>query len=335
MQIHHIRGRSLREALSRAAELYGTQAVVLSQETDEEGGVTIAVSADAGALAEFGVLSRGDARRADARRAGEEPGLGDVRRRLGEQGCSKPWIDELAAEISARADRGVHPVDEAAIRIGGKLAVAAAPAARAGTRVIALVGPTGVGKTTTIAKLAHRLSAAGRSVALATLDGYRAGAHEQLCAFAERLEVPCVAPRSGGRLGAELAALGPRDAVLLDTTGRSPRDRAGLDELVRDLGAATAPTAAVGVELLTYLVLACNTSRAGLIGAHRAFAPLGPVGVVLTKLDEAAEPAVALELALRARWPIAFLCDGQSVDRHLVRPTPDRVADLVLMGRMS
>ncbi len=330
MQIHRIRGRSLREALARAAELYGTQAVVLSQEPDGDGGVTIAISGDTGALAQFGVLGRGDPRRITAARDGEEPGVADLRRRLAEQGCSAPWIEEIVAEVAARDDRAVHPIDHAATRIGVKLVVAAAPAATGGARVIALVGATGVGKTTTIAKLAHRLSASGRSVALATLDGFRAGAHDQLAAFAERLEVPFVAPRSGGRLGADIAALGPRDLVLVDTTGRSPRDRAGLGELRAELAAAAGT-----VDIVPYLVLAANTSRAGLLAAHRAFAPLAPRGVVISKLDEATEPAVALELALRARWPIAFLCNGQEVDRHLLRPTPDRVADLVLLGRMA
>ncbi len=328
MQIHRIRGRSLQEALARAAELHGRQAVVLSQESDPDGGVTIAVSAPTNdALARFGFAPR--AARGGAEQDTFGPGLADLRRRLVEKGCSGPFADEILAAV---AERGTdeHPIDLGARVIGELLSVAPAPRATGRTRLMALVGPTGVGKTTTIAKLAHRLTAAGRRIALATLDGYRAGAADQLRAFTERLELPLWLGGPEGELGDELARAGDLDAVLVDTTGRSPADRAGLELLERQLA-----SAGRGADTTTYLVLGANASRPALLAAQRAFAGLRPKGVILTKLDETPEPATALELALRSRWPLAFLCDGQDVDKHLLRPTPDRVADLVLLGRMA
>ena len=85
----------------------------------------------------------------------------------------------------------------------------------------------------------------------------------------------------------------------------------------------------------TYLVLPASTSRGSLALSVQAFRKLGPDAVCVTKLDETVEPAGALETALEARLPIAFLCDGQDVRSHLQRPTSDHFADLFLRGKLG
>jgi flagellar biosynthesis protein FlhF len=121
-----------------------------------------------------------------------------------------------------------------------------------------------------------------------------------------------------------------KDVVLIDTVGHSPRDGemiAGLAHLLR--GAADL------ARLTSYLVLSATTARASLDLACEAFASAHPVGLVLTKLDESATPACGLELAHDRLLPLAFLCDGPSVDAHLARPKPAHIADLFLRGRLE
>jgi flagellar biosynthesis protein FlhF len=118
------------------------------------------------------------------------------------------------------------------------------------------------------------------------------------------------------------------DLVLLDTTGRSPRDTEALADLRASLASYSAERG-----LASYLVQPASASRRALVLAHQAFRSLGPRALILTKFDETDAPATALEYARTTRLPLAFLCDGQDVRRHLHRPTPDLLADLVLLGR--
>jgi flagellar biosynthesis GTPase FlhF len=127
-----------------------------------------------------------------------------------------------------------------------------------------------------------------------------------------------------------LKRAGTVDAVLLDTPGLSPRDAERLDELARELARTAAPC-----ELHTWLVLSTTASRGALRLTTRAFAGFRAEGAVLTKLDETDEPAAACEALVRARLPLAFLCDGQDARAHLVRPGPDGIADLVLRGHVA
>jgi flagellar biosynthesis protein FlhF len=331
LQIHRVRGRDLRDALQRAAKLYGEQAEVLSQEHGEGGEVTIAVGTEGGArdrLAAMGFRGRGAEPRPDQRGSqATDPGQRDVRRRMRASGCSRAFVEEICAAVEASGRRGTHAIDAAAARIGRDLLVAPAPRSDGRPRLLALVGPTGVGKTTTVAKLADRLLRSGRQVGLVSLDGFRAGAVDQLRAFAERLQVPLFTPRDGAHLAQAAAAHGRFDALLLDTTGRSPRDARAIAEIQGSLER----LAGFG-PLTTYLTLAATASAASLERAWAGFTPLAPAGLVLTKLDEADSAGAAVELGRRHRLGFAFLCDGQDVARHLQRPTIDGLVDLCLRG---
>ncbi|QDU70003.1 hypothetical protein [Engelhardtia mirabilis] len=334
MQIHRVRGKDLRDALTRAAQIYGEKAAFLSQEKGPLGDVTIAVGIESSARERLAAVGFGDeppkSHGLTDVLPSLDPGLRDLRRRLRASGCSGEWTEQICAAVTATGQRGTHAIDAAAAALSRQLSIAPAPKATGQPRLIAMVGPTGVGKTTTVAKLADSLSRAGRRIAICALDAYRAGAVDQLRAFADRMEVPLWAPRSSAELSARVEASGPLDAILVDTTGRSPNDARELGRIQTSLAelADFGPTAA-------YLVLSATTGMRSLERAHRAFARLNPEGLVITKLDETDEPAPAVELAVRARLGVAFLCDGQEIRGHLHRPSRDRLADLVLRGRLA
>jgi flagellar biosynthesis protein FlhF len=257
------------------------------------------------------------------------PGLDDVERVLKRTGTSSDLILDVLTAVEKSGARGAFALDVAAKHLGSRLRVAPSPkipgAAKTTTRqALAFVGPTGVGKTTTIAKLATRLVRAGRRIGLITLDTHRPGAAQQLAEYGKLLQVPVDAVQDGSELVELMERSRQLDVVLVDTTGRSPHDAGVLSGLARDLA---------GVS--TYLTVSATTAEHSLDEVASGFAALRPSAVVITKLDETRRPAPALEHALRADLPVAFLCDGANVSAHLHRPRPDHFADLFLRGRLA
>lgn len=173
--------------------------------------------------------------------------------------------------------------------------------------IVAIVGPTGVGKTTTIAKLAARWALRHRSAGLAIVstDSYRIGAREQLQTYARILGCPLHAADSGRELAQVLERLRGKQLVLIDTAGVGPRD-ARLGEQLAMLRQG-APRAGV------MLALPAQGEGHALQEITAAFAPLKPRACILTKVDEAASFGAALSIAVRHRLPIAWLCNGQRV----------------------
>ncbi len=188
---------------------------------------------------------------------------------------------------------------------------------------VALIGATGVGKTTTLAKLAATVSLAqGRQVGLLTMDTFRIAAVEQLGRYAQILNVPFQAIERADELAQAMAAA-PNVAVwLLDTAGRSPRDDARLKELAPVLDA-FAPDE-------THLVLSAATAAASQIAAWKRFSQLRPNRLLLTKLDEAEHFGFVLELAVRTRLPFGYLTTGQNVPDDIEAADVHRLTDLVL-----
>lgn len=184
--------------------------------------------------------------------------------------------------------------------------------------VVALIGPTGVGKTTTIAKFAARFAQrhGTREVALVSMDSYRVGAHDQLRHFGERIGVPVFTATGADELRALLDRLAGRRLVLIDNAGLGQHDDR--------LGQQFATLAAVP-RLRTYLVLAANTQHASLEEAVRVFGEARPVGCILTKIDEAGSLGESLSVAIRNRLPIAHLCDGQRVPEDMQPARADQL----------
>ena len=190
-------------------------------------------------------------------------------------------------------------------------------------KVVALVGPTGVGKTTTIAKLAANFKLrAGLRVGLVTVDTYRIAAVDQLRTYAEIIDIPMKVvsgPRDMSRVLNELADV---DLVLIDTAGRSPADGLQVQELKNLL--AEGPVDEV------HLVLSLAASTRSLINTARQFAGVRTSSMILTKLDESPGLGQLLAALPELPFPISYLTTGQNVPDDIEPAVAARLARLVL-----
>jgi flagellar biosynthesis protein FlhF len=177
--------------------------------------------------------------------------------------------------------------------------------------VMAVVGPTGAGKTTTIAKLAARwcMRHGSQDLALVSTDSYRIGARDQLLTYARILGVPMHAANSGRDLARVLDKLKSKKLILIDTAGMGPHDVRLSEQLAAlRLGAARARV---------LLALPAQGECHALEEIVQAFAPLTPVACILTKVDEAASLGGVISTTLRHKLKIAYVCDGQRVPDDL------------------
>lgn len=179
--------------------------------------------------------------------------------------------------------------------------------------VYALVGPTGVGKTTTVAKLAASctLQHGAARVALVTTDSYRIGAVDQLRIYGKILGVPVFVARDERDLGATLAELAGRHLVLIDTVGMSQRDRRVAEQ--------AALFAGHGKPVQRLLLLSAVAQGEALDDTVQRYRADGLAGCVLTKVDEALTLGAALDVVTRAGLPLHYVTNGQRVpeDLHL------------------
>jgi flagellar biosynthesis protein FlhF len=177
--------------------------------------------------------------------------------------------------------------------------------------ITAVVGPTGAGKTTTIAKLAARwcMLHGSQDLALVSTDGYRIGAREQLMTYARILGAPMHAANNGQELARVLERLKSKKLILIDTAGMGPRDVRLTEQLATlKLGAARARV---------LLALPAQGEGQALEEIVRAFARVAPAACVITKVDEAASLGGAISAVLRHKLKIAYVCNGQRVPEDL------------------
>ncbi|HRG70033.1 MAG TPA: flagellar biosynthesis protein FlhF [Thauera aminoaromatica] len=179
--------------------------------------------------------------------------------------------------------------------------------------VYALVGPTGVGKTTTTAKLAARcvVRHGADRLALLTTDGYRIGAQEQLRIYGRILGVPVFSVRDAADLRQTLAGLRNKHMVLIDTMGMSQRDRMVAEQAAMLSGAG---------DVRRLLLLNATARGDTLDDVVRAYAGGDLAGCIFTKVDEAASLAPALDVAVRHELDIRYLTNGQRVPEDLHLP---------------
>jgi flagellar biosynthesis protein FlhF len=245
--------------------------------------------------------------------ASRNPTRLDLLRRLSTLGFSKKLSLELAERLG-----GVSDVDVAWQAVQHVLA-RQIPLAEDNLLdyggVVALVGPTGVGKTTTIAKLAarFRLKHGPRQIALITTDNYRIGAHEQLATYGRILDVPVRAASSVEDLRQLLSGFYDKRLVLIDTAGIGQRDRR--------LAQQAELFASVDMPIKSYLVMSAASQLRVMQEAVDAFKAFSPAACVLTKLDETGQLGAGVSAVVDNRLPLAFLCDGQQVpdDLHVAR----------------
>ncbi|GLH73848.1 hypothetical protein GETHLI_23500 [Geothrix limicola] len=190
-------------------------------------------------------------------------------------------------------------------------------------RVAALVGPTGVGKTTTLAKLAaYAQLHLKQKVALLTLDTYRMAAVDQLQQYAQILQVPLHVALTVEDLRSALRFYQDRALVLIDTPGHSPKDTDTLNQLRGLLDELP--------EVETHLVLSATTKPRDLTEIATRYEPLKPTRLLFTKLDETSTYGPILSTLARVKRPLSYLGTGQEVPDALELATSRRVADLIL-----
>jgi len=184
---------------------------------------------------------------------------------------------------------------------------------------IALVGSTGVGKTTTLAKLAARFvhNHGKRSVALVSTDHFRIGAREQLQHYARLLEVPLLSANNSEELGDHMDMLSDKKLVLIDTAGMSQND-IRLSEQFHTLQKGSP-------EIRPYLVLSANTQLSVLNQIVKSFDKVQLAGAYVTKIDEAASLGGILTTAIRHQLPLAYCGIGQKVPKDLERAKNHRL----------
>jgi flagellar biosynthesis protein FlhF len=247
--------------------------------------------------------------------------------------------EELAAEIintlklTLRPEQLAHPsiVRQKLADQLEKLIPAAGPILRTksvGAHVVALIGPTGVGKTTTIAKLAAHLKLRERRrVGLITIDTYRIAAIDQLRKYAEILDAPVRAVGTAEELRQAVAAMRDCEYVLIDTAGRSPNDAMKLNELKTFLAAAEPDE--------VHLVLSTTASQACVELAIERFSAVRMDRIIFTKLDEAAHLGVVLNVARKLNKSLSYVTTGQDVPDDIEVSKGSKLAQLILGGGPS
>ncbi len=190
-------------------------------------------------------------------------------------------------------------------------------------RVVALVGPTGVGKTTTIAKLAANFRLRdGIKMGLVTVDTYRIAAVEQLRTYAEIIDLPMKVVTSPQEMRRALDELSDLDLILIDTAGRSPRDELKIQELKSLLNEANVDE--------VHLVMSLTASVRSIKMTCDQFSSVNPTSLILTKLDEAAGAGSLLSVSRQVNLPFSYLTTGQDVPEDIEPANARRVARLVL-----
>lgn len=195
-------------------------------------------------------------------------------------------------------------------------------------RTIALIGPTGVGKTTTVAKLAASVKLRRRRrVGLVTCDTYRIAAVDQLRTYADIIGVPLEVALAPAEMSQAVHALRDCDVVLIDTPGRGANDHGRLDELRRFLAAADPHE--------VHLVLSSTAGQRVLLKEAEAFARAGADRIVLTKLDEAVSFGVLINVIQAVGKQLSFITTGQEVPDHIEPGRPRRLAELMLGAELT
>jgi flagellar biosynthesis protein FlhF len=229
-------------------------------------------------------------------------------------------LDEKSCNNRSRVNEAVQATLATMLKTSGPMRVGTGKAA-----VIAMVGPTGVGKTTTIAKLAAIAKLVQQhDVALISADTYRIGAIEQLRTFAAIADIPMEVVYTPGEVKAALKKHRSKDLVLVDTMGRSQRGKKEIAELGKFLDATAADE--------IHLVVSAPTSEATLRDVVEQFVPAGPDRIILSKIDEAASLGAIINVVRSCKLPISYVTYGQNVPDDIAIAEAGELARMIYQG---
>ncbi len=255
-----------------------------------------------------------------------------LRKQLLEQDVAETIADQLIGELH-RSMTNQQITDMSVLQgrladmIADRISISSATVANrtGGPHVVALIGPTGVGKTTTIAKIAanYRLRE-NKKVGLVTIDTYRIAAVDQLRTYAEIIEVPLQAVLTPGELHRSIRSMGDLDVVLIDTAGRSQNDEIRLGDLKKFIEAAGCNE--------VHLVLSAAANPRVAQAAVERFGPLGANRIIMTKLDEAETYGMILNIAAATSAALSYVTTGQDVPDDIARADANVLATSVVKG---
>jgi flagellar biosynthesis protein FlhF len=341
MQIKRFEAKDMKEAVKLVKDVMGPEAIILSTKTIRRAGdgirpgrqsfVEVVAAMDPQEKSPPGPVPRNEAgfrptalgKIAEPAPIEEDPCL----QKILTAGLYPDFVSRILEEMRAlRKEAGIWDIPETYrgfFRWKLMEAVEVVTPELQGKKIWAFVGPTGVGKTTTLAKIAAHFSLRfGKSISLITLDTYRIGALEQLKTYARILRLPFEVAGDPDELQEILTRHRDRDLLLIDTAGRNPQNMDQLEELKRFL--------AVDPRIQNHLVLSATTKDRDLEQGVQRFSLLPIASYIFTKIDETEEYASLFNQLLRYRRPLSYLTNGQRVPEDIELATKGRVANLIL-----
>ena len=318
MDARVFRGRTSREALQSVRDAFGEEAAIIATRT---------IKSDAGNGSSFVEVTAAPATvNSPTNTVGRltplappPPNTAAVEGQLKQFGVSHSLAATLATRYLALGGKS----DLLDRRTLAQALAASLPTDRTRTasRISAFIGATGVGKTTTIAKLATLDTLAGRSVALVTIDTHRIGGVEQLSRYAQLLRTPIAAPKNPEQLAETLVRFSSVDKIYVDTAGSSPWDEERLHELFYMLGGCDSAERVL-------LVPGSGNERDLNTLIHR-FLPLGVSRLGVTKVDETSYFGPCFSALCGSGIPVSLIANGQNVPEDLEHASASKLIELL------
>jgi len=340
MQIKRFEAQDIQEALRQVKQALGPEAIILSTKTirtppdplrrGRASRVEVVAASDLraeGSPKNFASPRSSpplrSCRKGSLRPSPEDPLL----QRILSMGLSPEFVSGLVEEIRAlkKETGGWRTPETLRSYLRWKLmeAVEVTGSELKGTKIWAFIGPTGVGKTTTLAKLAAHFSLQlNKRITLITIDTYRIGAVEQLKTYARILRLPLEIASGREELNQVIQKNSHQDLLLIDTAGRNPFQASQLEELKHFLSG--------DQRIENHLVLSATTKEADLAQIVQRFSLLPIRSYIFTKIDETEEYTSLFNQLVRDKRPLSFLTNGQKVPEDIELASKGRVANLVL-----